>query len=333
MAKISESVKSRIISLARKGRSSRKISELTGVSTSTIYKYRNQYLPQSSAQSSGRSRKLPDKKAQRLVRNITSSGVRSEDEARQILKEKYDAQVSINLLRSALQRAGVESRSKKPPLRESNKKARLAFARKYKNWTVEDWKKVVWSGKFATYVPGTYRSIYYYARPNDPPKFRGPDTPGGDEVCVWGCITSKGVGFMCRIEEGLDAELYQRILEDELMRTLEWYDLSKDQVIFQQSNAPTHVARSTMEWIEENGITLLDWPSMSPDLNPIESIWAKLTHLLENREQKPSSIEELWDAIQELWEKIEPEFCVKAIETMPQRIKDVLEARGGRTSW
>jgi hypothetical protein len=46
-----------------------------------------------------------------------------------------------------------------------------------------------------------------------------------------------------------------------------------------------------------------------------------------------TSAEDLWDKLQDIWESIEVEECIKLIETMPQRIHDVLEAQGGHTRW
>ncbi|PKY61070.1 hypothetical protein RhiirA4_283663, partial [Rhizophagus irregularis] len=57
---------------------------------------------------------------------------------------------------------------------------------------------------------------------------------GGRSIFVWGCFTSCGVGFLCKIEGGLNAELYCRILSEDFMETLRYYELDVSDVIFQQ---------------------------------------------------------------------------------------------------
>jgi len=140
-------------------------------------------------------------------------------------------------------------------------------------------------------------------------------------------MTAQGIGYMCRIDGGLDAELYQTILGDELMQTLEWYDLEKGHIIFQHDNDPKHTARSTKQWLEDNQLTTLDWPAQSPDLNPIEHLWNEVDRRIGNGDKKPSSKDGLWEALEEEWNGIEADFCIKLIETMPQRVNDVLKAK------
>ena len=48
---------------------------------------------------------------------------------------------------------------------------------------------------------------------------------GGGSLMAWGCFTAKGVGYLCKIDGGLDADLYCTILKDDLMASLKYYNL------------------------------------------------------------------------------------------------------------
>jgi hypothetical protein len=146
-------------------------------------------------------------------------------------------------------------------------------------------------------------------------------------------MTAKGIGYLTKIDNGLDAKLYVRILNGELMDTLQWYDLEKHEIVFQHDNDPKHTAGITKTWLSESGLTVLDWPAQSPDLNPIEHLWAELKRRLRNRPNLPSSLPNLWEAVQEEWEAIPQDFCMRLISSMPSRVSDVLKTKGGHTSW
>ena len=72
-------------------------------------------------------------------------------------------------------------------------------------------------------------------------------------------MTAQGVGVACKIDGGMDATLYANILQDELLQTLDFYELNRDNIIFQQNNNPKHTSIIARKWFEDNRIQLLEW--------------------------------------------------------------------------
>ena len=88
------------------------------------------------------------------------------------------------------------------------------------------------------------------------------------------------------------------------------------------------------------GIPLADHPPYSPDLNPIEHIWWHLkNHVLElHPELKDMGASEeaqqaLQDALIEAWEAIPDDIFKKCLNSMPKRVKAVIEAEGWHTKY
>ncbi len=101
--------------------------------------------------------------------------------------------------------------------------------------------------------------------------------------------------------------------------------------IFQQDLAPAHTAKGTKSWFSDHGVSVLDWPANSPDLNPIENLWGIVKRKI--RDTRPNNADELKATVKATWASIPPQQCHKLITSMPRRIEAVIKAKGAPTKY
>uniref|UniRef100_A0AAQ4PAV4 Tc1-like transposase DDE domain-containing protein n=1 Tax=Gasterosteus aculeatus aculeatus TaxID=481459 RepID=A0AAQ4PAV4_GASAC len=93
-----------------------------------------------------------------------------------------------------------------------------------------------------------------------------------------------------RIEGKMNAAMYRDILDENMLQSAQDLRLGL-RFIFQQDNDPNHTAKITKEWLRDSSVNVLEWPSQSPDLNPIEHLWRELKMAVHRR--SPSNLMEL----------------------------------------
>jgi transposase len=85
------------------------------------------------------------------------------------------------------------------------------------------------------------------------------------------------------------------------------------------------------EWLRDKSLNMLEWPSQSPDLNPIKPLWRDLKIAVQQR--SPSYLTELERICREEWEKLPKYRCAKLVVSYPRRIDYVITAKGASTKY
>jgi transposase len=338
MRQLSTDKRDGILSLLQQGLSTRKVAKRCRIGKSAVQRLRAECLPDLISSQNGRPAKLSAQDRRFCVRAITSGKLGTTTEVAKDLESKLNVKVCDRTVRNVLHEAGLGAveKEEKPKLSPKNVKARLEFARSHRYWTVEDWKGVIWSDETKISRFCSDGRSWCWVRDGEgrqPHHVKETVKHGGGSIMIWGCMTAHGPGFMCRIEGTMDQHLYKQILGGELLQTISWYGMNINEVIFQHDNDPKHKARSVQEWLNEQPFDVLPWPPQSPDLNPIEHLWALLKRRLNQYERPPNGMAELWERVQEQWEKIDKEACLRLIESMPRRIAAVLKAKGRWTDY
>ena len=83
---------------------------------------------------------------------------------------------------------------------------------------------------------------------------------------------------------------------------------------------------------QETKVLCSPWPAHSPDLSPIENLWADLKKRLEAKHGVIPKVK-LWEVVDEEWEKTRKELCRNLFASMPDRLQAVIKAKGGYTKY
>ncbi|OWZ12507.1 Transposable element [Phytophthora megakarya] len=83
----------------------------------------------------------------------------------------------------------------------------------------------------------------------------------------------------------------------------------------------------------EIGVQLLDWPARSPDLNPIENVWAILARKLCGHGMQYNSVPELTAAVMKAWNSAKMNELQDLLDTMPARCFEVARKNGEKTHY
>jgi hypothetical protein len=94
----------------------------------------------------------------------------------------------------------------------------------------------------------------------------------------------------------------------------------------QEDNDPKHTSKLAVQWKTNNSVNVIDWPSMSPDIAPIENVWQLIKMKL--RQKKLPTYQSLVSAIKREWKLLPSDLAIKLVHSMKNRVSEVVESTG-----
>jgi hypothetical protein len=216
---------------------------------------------------------------------------------------------------------------------EQERRKRLAFCHGYSHWTAEDWEKLIISDEVT--IEGEGRKRHQRVRRPKGHRFDDAYTVHTQIYApsrhLFACFCARGPGF-CEMYEGkLDGKALKGLLDRTLIATAaDYYDLDRgEHWWFLHDNSPPFKSRVVQTWLHNHGVSVLDFPPRSPDLNPIENMWPRVHKLMDR--VHPTTDDAVADAFIKCWPEISLDIFNDFAQSMPERVQAVIEANGNAT--
>ncbi|KAJ4451748.1 hypothetical protein ANN_03219 [Periplaneta americana] len=193
-----------------------------------------------------------------------------------------------------------------------------------------DWRNDIFSDEVIVSITNDSTALVYCMNGHryDERFVRRINKSGCVRVACWGWMSYDGAGLLERIRGRFTAEVYEHILANIMIPSAR-KRYPEGTLFFQQDNHPIHTANRIQRWFtRRRDVDSVDWPPNSPDMNPIQNLWAAVKRTLRSNwaEQPPvRTPEELWDRVLDAWEEIAKNLDPfhNLVDSMPRRMRGV----------
>jgi transposase len=334
------------------------VAKLTGVTALTVRSWVQRWRKGEGFNEKPRSGRPPLKMTKQNLKIFKempkrAGGVHSSEEHRLLLEKRTGQSFSPRLIRFMRNKTGVKTvvKSRRPGLTQNHKDQRLEKFAPLKDHDAEWWKGVAFGDNHNIYWKNWK---YQVVAPGQQPDFTTRFPSDAHQVThTWGVMGA--LGPTCRTAlvnpprrqvEGkltptgkvstamgpdtLDMVKFKEdVCEEEILPF--WKKWSKKGIHhIAMDNAKTHP--EGVAFLKDHGVEILDWPSASPDMNPIEEVWSLIDlEVARKYAGKPRPTKEkLVEEHQVMFASIAVEKFKHCVETMPERVKQLIEAKGGQ---
>ncbi len=342
---LSLSVKQAIIRLKKQNKPIREIAKTLGVAKTTVWnilKKKERTGELSNTKRPGRPRKTTVVDDRRILSLVKKTPFTTVGQIKNTLQE-----VGVCVSKSTIKRRLHQSEYRgfttrcKPLVSLKNRKARLEFAKRHLKKPSQFW-----------------NTSYGQMRPRSTfTRVMGREEYGeGKELLMilsippiiseawwwlvswaWACMAASGTGSLCiywwcelLTKAGrMNSEVFRAILSARIQPNAS--ELIGQRFTVQMDNDPKHTAKATKEFLKGKKWTVMQWPSQSPDLNPIEHAF----HLLKTKLKGkcPKNKQELKTVAVEAWQSITRDETQRLVMSMRSRLQAVIDCKGFATKY
>ena len=164
MKSISAEKHSSVVSLLNEGYSHHQIQARSGVGKGTIARISKEVEGNKENHPGGHPSKLSPHDKQSIIHQISSGKLDNAVQATQFINSTISTPITPQTVRNVLKEAGFQSATKKkvPMLKGSHCQQHLKFAQYHQSWTVEDWKRVLWTDETKINRIGSDGKVYVW---------------------------------------------------------------------------------------------------------------------------------------------------------------------------
>jgi hypothetical protein len=213
------------------------------------------------------------------------------------LHQELNIDASVRTVQRELQRCdylAFEKTNKSPCMTTHHKMMRVAWVERQIRLRTNR-SRVVFSDEKKFNLDGPDGCKYYWHDLRNDKKIMWSRHSGGGSVMLWGGMSSLGKTRLAFFEGNQDVFDYQQTLTTHLFEFVD--GVHEGDYVFQHDNASIHRARATKDFLADLSIPTIDWPALSPDLNPIENLWGIMARRVYKNARQYSSVGELKTAI------------------------------------